>query len=154
MFLDFSKLLYITVHELLRRAWVGFKHHLPFTASVLMLPALLAEASCARRMENMVRRLTAMGVKIDLVRADLNSGRNAAAIVGDAHFRRMLAVVKTDMRALQCEAAAWQCDRHAGVASARLTAALTAVATVSERIHALADGLLWELAERDRQRGA
>ncbi|HEU5434987.1 MAG TPA: hypothetical protein VFU95_01110 [Telluria sp.] len=152
MLLDFFKLLTITLVELSRRAWCGVQRHLPLTAAVLVFPSLFAEASCARRMETMVRRMTAMGVRIDLVRAELESGRNTAAIVADTHFRSMLTVVKNDMRALQREAAAWQADRHAGVASARLRAALSAVAAVSERIHALADGLLWELAELDRRR--
>jgi hypothetical protein len=60
----------------------------------------------------------------------------------------MLAVVKADMRTLQCEAAAWQNDRHAAVASARLAAALVAVASMSERIYCMADALLWELGDR------
>ncbi|WP_426193580.1 hypothetical protein [Massilia sp. DWR3-1-1] len=153
MFLDFSKLLFLTLTELLRRAWLGFKHHMPYTANVLLLPAALAEASCARRLERMVRRLNAMGAKIDLVRAELRSGRNVDLIESDRNFRHMLGVVKTDMGLLQREAAAWQHDRSATIASARLGAALSAVARVSERLHGTADVLLWELAERDRLRG-
>lgn len=147
MLLDFSKLLLLTVCELLRRGGAGVAQQL---AAMFTMPAFLAEFACARRMEMLVRRLCAMGVKIDLVRAELRSGRNVAAIEADAHFRRMLVIVKDDMRSLQCETAAWQNDRHAAVASARLGAALTLVASMSERIYVLADEVLWELAERDR----
>lgn len=148
MLLDFSRLLYLTVVELLRRAWVGLERRL---RPLQDAKAFFAELACARRMETLVRRLFTMGMKIDMVRAQLRSGRNCAAIEADTDFRRMLAVVKTDMRALQCEAAAWQNDRQASIASARLSAALTAAAAMSERIYKLADELLWELAERDRQ---
>lgn len=148
MLLDFSRLLYLTVVELLRRACVGLAQRLGPLHSAR---AWFAELACARRMEALVRRLFAMGMKIDMVRAQLRSGRNCAAIEADTAFRRMLGVVKTDMRALQCEAASWQNDRQASISSARLSAALVAAAAMSERIYCLADELLWELAERDRQ---
>lgn len=153
MLLDFFKLLQLTLAELARRGWRWFERELPFTASVLCLPAMLAEAGCARRMEIMVRRLDAMGRKIDLVRKQLRSGLCIASIEEDAHFRRMLAVVKADMRALQCEAAAWQCDHSVREPGARLGAALAAVARMSEHIYKLADELLWELGERERGQG-
>ncbi len=149
MFIEFLQLLRLTIVELARRAWRVFARELPFTARVLCLPALFAEASCARRMEVMVKRLDAMGARIDLVRSQLRSGLCIESIEADAHFRRMLAVVKTDMRALQREAAAWQCDREAAVPSVRMRAALSAVNKVSERIYKLADSLLWELEQRD-----
>lgn len=149
MLLEFFQLLRLTLVELSRRAWRAFARTLPITAGVLSLPAWFAEANCARRMEAMVRRLDAMGARIDLVRTQLRNGLCIESIEEDAHFRRMLAVVKTDMRALQREAAAWQCDREASVPGARLGAALSAVNKVSERIYKLADALLWELEQRD-----
>lgn len=147
MLLDFSRLLCLTVLELLRRGYAGAAQRLTALCS---MPAWLAEFACARRMEMLVRRLFTLGMKIDMVRAQLRSGRDVAAIEADMEFRRMLAIVKADMRALQCETAAWQNDRHAAIASARLRAALAAVATISERIYGLADELLWDLSERDR----
>ena len=147
MLIDFSRLLFLTVVELLRRAYVGVAQQ---CAACFTMPAFLVELGCARRMEILVRRLFTMGMRIDMVKSQLRSGRNVAAIEGDMEFRRMLAIVKVDMRALQCEAAAWRNDRHASIVSARLSAALLSVASMSERIYRLADELLWELAERDQ----
>jgi hypothetical protein len=152
MLIDFSKLLLLTVAELLRRAWSGLERNLPLTARVLSLPAAFAEANCARRMERMVKRIAAMGAKIAMVQAQLRRGMNIATIEDDLRFRTMLMAVKNDMRALQCEAAAWQCDRNARVSSTRLRTALGEVASISEKTYAMADALLWELAELDRQR--
>ena len=148
MLLDFSRLVLLTIVELLRRGGSVLDRSLARGLRSLRLPAWLAEAACARRMETMVRRLVAMGRKIELVRTELRAGRNVEAIAADREFRRMLAVVKADMRTLQCEAAAWQNDRHAAIASPRLAAALVSVASMSERIYCMADALLWELGER------
>ena len=153
MLIDFSRLLLLTMSELLRRGWVLFGRHFPLTAWVLRLPAALAELHCAHRMEVMVRRMEAMGRRIDSVHAALRSGHDCAVIEGDVRFRRMLGVVRDDMRILQGEAAAWQRDRYATTASARLSAALAAVAGASARIHGRAEALLEDLAERDRRRG-
>ena len=154
MLIDFSRLLLLTMSELLRRGWALFGRHFPFTVGVLRLPAALAELHCAHRMEVMVRRIEAMGRRIDSVHAALRSGHDCAVIESDVRFRRMLGVVRDDMRLLQGEAAAWQRDRHATTVSARLSAALTSVAGASARIHGRAEALLAELAERDRRRAA
>jgi hypothetical protein len=154
MLIDLSRLLLLTISALLRRGWVLFGRHFPLTAWVLRLPAALAELHCAHRMEVMVRRIEAMGLRIDSVHAALRSGHDCALIEGDVRFRRMLGVVRDDMCVLRGEAAAWQRDRHAAIASARLRAALASVAGASARIHGRADALLVELAERDRRRGA
>lgn len=149
MLIDFSKLLCLTVLELWRRAWRAVEQHLPLTASVLGWPSRLAEARCARRMEGMVTQLLAMIGKIELVRSQLHAGLQIASIAEDQRFRQMLKVVKTDMRALQHEALAWQGDGDARAASARLRTALAQLTRVSEQLFLLADQVLGELARHD-----
>lgn len=144
MLTDFSRLLYLTLLDLLRRARLGLPVHLPLTAMVLALPGRLEEWHCAWRMELMVRRMRAMGKRIALVHDEVRRGRNVAAIRRDARFRAMLAVVRSDMRLLQIEALAWQRDRQA-VPGVRLGMALRAVVAVSEQVYTQADRLIREL---------
>ena len=147
MLTDFSRLLLLTFADVLRRAG----RNIALLSWLRALPALFAEVICARRMEAMVRRIDALGRRIDLVHGELQSGHDAAAIMDDARFRRMLAIVKDDMQALRSEAAAWQGDAEAAP-GARMVAALAAVAAGSERVHTLADIVLTALNEHDRQR--
>lgn len=150
MLIDFSRLLLLSFFALLRRGWLLLEH----LSAGIVLPSALAQFGCARRLETLVRRLTTMVGKMEVVRAELRSSHDTAAIEADTTFRSMLLALKGDMRALQCEAAAWQSDHDARPCSARLQLALLAVARITVRVHGLADELLWELAERDRERQA
>lgn len=157
MFIEFWKLIFLTVRESLRRLGVATRREsvqalrLPVVA--WWLPALFAEARCARKVEALAMRLTRMGGKIESLRTHLRAASYPDAVDADASFRTMLTELKQDMRALRCEVANWQADRSAAIFSVRLQVALATIAAVSERIFTLADQLLWELAERDRARG-
>lgn len=158
MFIEFWKLIFLTVREWLRRlVGVAARHEsslalrLPVVA--WWLPALFAEVRCARKVEALAMRLTRMGSKIESLRCHLRAASYPDAVDGDISFRTMLTELKHDMRALRCEVSSWQADRSAEIFSVRLQVALATIAAVSERIFTLADQLLWELAERDRARG-
>lgn len=156
MFLEFCKLLFLTAREWLRRLGVAAQREsaraprLPIRA--WWLPALFADARCARRVEALALRLTRMGSKIESLRVHVRGASYPDSVDSDAGFLVMLTELKQDMRALRCEVAGWQCD-SAALGSARLQRALAAIAVISERIFTQADQLLWELAERGRVRG-
>lgn len=155
MFLEFFKLLFLTVREWLRRLNAAQRvsmlaPRMPIPA--WWLPSMFADARCARRVEALGRRLTRMGSRIESLRVHVHDASYPDAMDSDASFRVMLTELKQDMRALRCEVAGWQSE-SAALGSARLQQALATIAAISERIFTLSDQLLWELAERDRVRG-
>jgi hypothetical protein len=156
MFIELCKLLFLTAREWLRRLGAAARREsaLAFRLPVRAwwLPALFADARCARRVEALAQRLMRMGAKIESLRAHVRCASYPDAVDGDTSFRVMLTELKQDMRALRCEVAGWQCD-SAAAGSMRLQLALATIAAISERIFTLADQLLWDLAERDRVRG-
>lgn len=123
-----------------RRHWHGL---------IALMPPSVRRLRCARRMELLAVRLTAMRRKISAFETSLAAGAFKEAVDADFTIREMLKGLKQDIRQIRCEMAAVPVASRTGFAGRRLGTALAHLHTVAEETYVAADRLLWEIGEHD-----
>ena len=114
-----------------------------------LMPPVLRRLRCARRIESLTARLTAMGRKITTFEASLTAGAFREAVDADRSIRVMLNGLKEDIRNIRCEMSAVPLESCVGVGGDRLGAAIAQLQAVAHDTYLAADRLLWEIEEHD-----
>lgn len=114
-----------------------------------LMPPVLRRLRCARRIESLSARLTAMGRKITSFEASLVAGAFREAVDADFTIRTMLKGLKEDIRSIRCEMSAVPLESCAGLGGQRLGAAIEQLQAVAQHTYLAADRLLWEIEEHD-----
>ena len=118
-------------------------------ALVVLLPPLVRQTRCARRMEFLAVRLGLMRRKIAAFEASLLNGTFREPVDADYAIRGMLKGLKEDIRHIRCELAAVPPMAARGFGGIRLRAAMDKLHAVAEETYVAADRLLWEIGEHD-----
>ena len=113
------------------------------------MPPALRRLRCARKIESLADRLTAMGRKITSFEASLNAGAFREAVDADCSIRDMLKGLKEDIRNIRCEMSAVPLDSCVGLGGQRLGEAIERLQAVAHETYVAADRLLWEIGEHD-----
>jgi hypothetical protein len=120
---------------------------LAYLHCLMLMPSVVLEARCARRMERMAARLSRMQGKILQFEKNLSEGCINQAIDADHGIREMLQGLKADIRTMRLEASSIRgMNRRCGL---RLERALVRLHEVAEATYLAADRLLWEIEEHD-----
>ncbi|MBZ2206894.1 hypothetical protein [Massilia soli] len=114
-----------------------------------LMPPVLRRLRCARKIESLSNRLTAMGRKITSFEASLVAGAFREAVDADFSIRAMLKGLKEDICNIRCEMAAVPPESCAGWGGERLGAAIEQLQAVAQQTYVVADRLLWEIGEHD-----
>lgn len=123
-----------------RRHWHGW---------IALMPPVVRQMRCARRMESLADRLASMRRKISAFESSLIAGAFKEAVDADFSIREMLKGLKEDIRNIRCEMAAVPMASHRGFGGQRLSAAIAQLHAVAEETYMAADRLLWEIGEHD-----
>ncbi|MGZ8294072.1 MAG: hypothetical protein ACXWVG_13580, partial [Telluria sp.] len=118
---------------------------------IAVLPPLVRQTRCARRMEHLAMRLGLMRRKIGAFEASLLDGSFREPVDADFAIRAMLKGLKEDIRDIRREMAAVPPMAARGYGGTRLCAAMDKLHAVAEETYAAADRLLWEIGEHDLQ---
>ncbi|WP_147373794.1 hypothetical protein [Massilia cavernae] len=116
---------------------------------IVLLPPLVRQTRCARRMEFLAVRLGQMRRRIAAFESSLLNGAFREPVDADCAIRGMLKGLKEDIRHIRCEMAAVPALAARGYGGRRLRAAMDKLHTVAEETYAAADRLLWEIGEHD-----
>lgn len=114
-----------------------------------LMPPVLRRLRCARRIESLAARLTAMRRKITAFEASLVAGAFREAVDADFTIREMLEGLKVDIRSIRCEMSGVPPESCAGFGGRRLGAAIAQLQAVAQETYLAADRLLWEIGEHD-----
>ena len=114
-----------------------------------LMPPVLRRLRCARRIESLAARLTAMGRKITTFETSLVAGAFREAVDADFSIRDMLKGLKEDIRNIRCEMSAVPLASCVGLGGSRLSTAIERLQTVAQDTYLAADRLLWEIEEHD-----
>ena len=131
---------------------VNFKHLIRdaqdvFRRAELALLAVGAERRCAMRLDRVADRLAAMGARINVLRARMDSGAVDQAIDLDGMLRDALKGLKEDIRGIRCQLAGMRRPQL----SSRMQRAFSRLGQVAEQTYASADKLQWEIDEHDQR---
>lgn len=116
---------------------------------LVLMPPLLRQARCARRMECLAVRLALMRRKIAAFEASLLDGSFREPVDADFAIRVMLKGLKENIRHIRCEIAAVPQPVARGYGGVKLRAAMERLHVVAEETYLAADRLLWEIGEHD-----
>lgn len=109
------------------------------------LIAMAAERRCALRLDRLTDRLTAMGQKINGLRARMHDNGGDEPVDEEATLREALKSLKEDIRSIRCQLM----NMHPAQLSDRIQRAILRLGQIAEETYACADKLQWEIAEHD-----
>jgi hypothetical protein len=115
----------------------------------LLMPPVLRRLRCARRIESLSARLTAMRRKIATFETSLVAGAFREPVDADCSIREMLKGLKEDIGNIRCEMSAVPVESCVGFGGQRLSAAIVQLQAVAQDTYLAADRLLWEIEEHD-----
>jgi hypothetical protein len=112
----------------------------------LAMISLAADRRCARQLDQLAERLALIGVRINLMRANMAGGAPGDPIDADHALRDALGALKHELRDMR-----WQFSQiQGGSDKARLQRAFGQLGNVAETTYARADQLQWEIDAHDR----
>ena len=114
-----------------------------------LMPPVLRRLRCARKIESLSARLTAMRRKITAFEASLVAGAFREAVDADFTIRNMLKGLKEDIGNIRCEMSAVPPESCAGLGGQRLGVAIEQLQAVAQETYLAADRLWWEIGEHD-----
>lgn len=118
---------------------------------LFLLPPVVRQLRCARRMNGLATRLESMRCKIVAFEASIVGGAFKDVVDADFTIRAMLKGLKEDIREIRCEMAAVPKAARTGPGGERLSAAIVRLHSVAQATYVAADRLLWEIGEHDRK---
>lgn len=114
-----------------------------------LLPPVVRQLRCARRMNSLAARLESMRRKIAAFEASIVGGSFKEAVDADFTIRAMLKGLKEDISEIRCEMAAVPIAARQGPGGEHLSEAIAQLHAVAQATYVAADRLLWEIGEHD-----